>query len=747
MRIFHCWVCLAVLTAMLASCQVDVPTVQQVTQVDEPARVTPDSTESASVGETGTEPTAPPATATAVPDATEVTDAGAPSDFTDSSDPAQGTPPPARPEVGAGLLEVMWTSSPFSTQAVVSLQGSGEVPHLHELSDGTLVGVGTTDVGVTAISIWTDRTAGPEVVRPVELPLVLETHILDDRYLALAVVTDFDAGEAHVEIWDLDDLDRGAIWVDDKIWSISGQILDLEGPSFLLAGRRVDTGEGELAIRSIEDPAARELVFPGFHEQLTSLSDGRVATAAGGVAIFDPTEPERDPIESVAWGIYNISELGDGRIASGWLDVWRVHDPVTGEIEEFAWPYERNIAAPTAFGDSQLVINVGDGLELYDVTDLTQPVARFSTPDTGLNAVYGLGMTVTDTHAVALDLTGGGLWVFDLTQPDQPAASFRSTAVVLGLRDGQIASQTDSGVVIWHPRSVTNGLSSTTEVANPGALCRVVADGQMLWAASDTGVLVSWLVSQDAPARVLPGHAGPVVALGLADGQVVSVGEDQRVLFHDAIAGDRSGSVELGGVIVSAAVGAGQIALGDSDGTVSVVDLSDVEAEPVVLFVGEGTTATSVHVWPNGSVSSMHLDGVLRVYDQRERSVVAEWDLGRLASEHVVSADGLIVVPSAGALQVFDPTDPAARPGLLRLEFDDYFPPIVMDDGRVAVVATDGRVVAGLPGDGDEMTATGSMDGAFSGQCLTGMAAAGLTTSGLTYVSNQQVVIAEIPAN
>lgn len=650
---------------------------------------------------------------------------------------------------------VVWSSTRLIESGVVTIEDSSSVQYLHELSDGTLVAVSTFEAdAAVSIQLWPegDVATAPRRVAT-DAPMVFGSAILDDRYLALGAIRDFDAGDAHVEIWDIKALDDGPVWRDEGIWVIDGQILDLEGPEFVLAGRRTSTELHEVAIRSIDDPGVSEFVLDGYHGFLTELQDGRVATS--GVTIFDPGEPERAPVDSGAWGVYNLSELQDGRIASGWLDVWRIHDPSTGAVEEFEWPYESNIASPAAFGDDQVVVNVNGGIEVYSLDDLTEPLFTSRTPaDDGSAQVYGLGLTVTDSHAVALNLSGNGMWVFDLTAPNQPAVSFKTGLVLTALRDGRIASNGDAGVMLWDPAQVTTTTDTgSPEVSYSGSLCASAIAGDQVWVGTESGAVVRWDRSIDdaEPVFASEGHEAPVIAIGgkLGDGggeiesKIVSVAEDGTVLTRNALTGEVERSIATVQSLISAAIEDDRVVLGESDGTVSVLDLGAVEPTPTVLFEGQGTTASSVGLLPDGRVTVMHLDGLLRVFapdaPEGEREV-ATWDLGRLASEHAISPAGVIAVPDSGAVVVFNPDDPNSAPVSLGLGGDtDYFPPIARSDGTVVVVRVDGLVLTADPAIDEFFAPAAAMPGRFSGRCMSG------TDEGtIMYISNRQVVIADI---
>lgn len=204
--------------------------------------------------------------------------------------------------------------------------------------------------------------------------------------------------------------------------------------SFLYAAARSEFPDGLLAVYSLADPAAPQLVRTlDYHNGPFSdpgaliASGGRLYLADGevGILVVDLTDPD-DPIVSVgAAGFFGIQEMAvtGGRLV-GWgrgfiggmnVNVFDLTQPAAPSLLG-------SFTAGMAFGgaaNGNLFFGISFGLEIYDFSDLQNPQLVFSDSDANSRSVFVRGNTLyfgNDT----------GLHVWNVSNP----AMATETAVV-----------------------------------------------------------------------------------------------------------------------------------------------------------------------------------------------------------------------------------------------------------------------------------------------------------------------------
>lgn len=625
------------------------------------------------------------------------------------------TEPSTRPLETRGVPDapVVWETVAGADQGIIRLSAVTELTDLEELADGTLVGVGFDLAGQYAIFVWEPGESQPRATAPIEGELISGMTTLDDEWIALSIIDDFDAGAAHVEFLRLDALADGPVWSDDGIWSIDGQILDQPGPEFLMAGRRGEPPEFEFAIRSVDDADAFELLQrDGYHGKLTPLADGRVFTDAG--LIFDPNEPERDPLTSDIYGVYTISELADGRLATGWTDAWSMYDPAADITSEYPWTGSA-YASPTGLSDGRLALNTERGIEIFELDRLGEPVVTLRPPnDAPTSEVLGINLLFTDTHAISADQRLSGSWVWDLNRPDILAVPFDGGTPFRTLADGRVVNNTTTGPIVWNPQEVTAGTDTSPTVQ--GSLCRAALFDTWLWAASDSGQIAAWDLDAagTAPPRLFVDTDQEIVGLHMGpDGQPVLVTDSGLIVLAEPGTEDRVSTIAapFGPVLSSAARENGQIVLGGPYGEVMIVDPAVADGDPIMLFEGTGNSATSVSELPDGRVAALLIADAIMVFDVDGDDRPVRMSLGTVAIEHRSTRDGLLVAQTADGFLAFDPDSPSAPPREIPIGTDSYRELARLGDGRLVTLDDEGILWVAEPNsEPPSFVATGRVD-------------------------------------
>jgi WD40 repeat protein len=222
----------------------------------------------------------------------------------------------------------------------------------------------------------------------------------------------------------------------------------------------------------------------------------------------------------------------------------------------------------------------------------------------------------------------------------------------------------------------------------------------------DPGLIPIWTTRRTSRAlsAELGRHDNAVAAVAvLADGRVVSGGDDGRVLVWDP-AWPGTGPVELRGpddaVAAVAVLGNGRVVSGGNDGRVLVWDPAEPGSDPVELG-RHGIEVTAVTVLPNGRVVSGDYDGWVLLWDPAEPgSDPAE--LGRHdgpVRAVAVLLDGRVV--SGGfddeRVLMWDPAQPGSDPVELGGHDDWVAAVAVLPDGRVVSGGADGWVLVWDP--------------------------------------------------
>jgi len=599
--------------------------------------------------------------------------------------------------VSTPTAPVIWESAATADRGITQLGGAASLFNASELANGAIVATGITPSNENAIFVWQPDRLDTPTVSVIRGEAIIGATTLDDEWVLIAVVDDFEAGDARVELHRLNSLNDGPVWVEGGMWAVQGQFLDLPGPQFLLAsrvGEPTDTTSHQLVIRSVDDPEAMELLGRNYHSLLTLLSDGRVVSDAG--LIFDPAEPERDPVDLDVFGVQSISELSDGRIVTGWLDEWRAFDPASASLATYFWE-GLGAASPTAMPDGRMALNTTRGIELFDLDSLESPVAILRPPEDALTAgVFGIDLLFTATHAISLDDTASGIWVWDLEQDEQPAVPFAGGTPLIALADGRILSQSATGPIIWNPADLTQGSDAGLDITGP--LCPVAAFDTTIWAGSETGAVIGWEFDGTGSPFAAVDFREQVVGLHAVDELLVVVSSTGLVAVVDPETATITASLmaPFAPVVSSAALSDGRIVVGSTEGAVTVVDPKRVDSQPLVLFEGNGSTATSVDELPGERVSAVLLDGVIAIFDARPGAETAvkpfAIELPEFATHHLATATGLMVVPGLGQMTAFDLADAGTAPRAIAIATDDYFAPVELGDGRIATVDGDGTV-------------------------------------------------------
>lgn len=361
-------------------------------------------------------------------------------------DTPQPDPPATVFEEGGGV----------ESPGIVKLEGPVVLLAAHEGSDGTLIGIGADEAGA-AVWVWPQGNLTAPVRTPIDdAQSVVSSVIVDDSWLVMAIVSEFgdEAPEdppGRLEYWNLDDLAEAPQRVERDRWVLS--LEDIGNGRFAFSHGW--SPEFEIGIRNVHDPEDNVVLSNSMTAlNLTVLDDGRVA--GDGITIWDPSEPERDPVvvpsTTHAW---EFDVLPDGRIAWGQQARWGVHDLESGDSQIFDVPDADHYVSPRALADGRLAINGTSGIEVYELADLETVVAVYPSPiDARSSEVSSSYLTYTDTHAVSFGSVNGRLWIWDLASPGVPAVTFEGGEPLLVFEDGRILSSADSGLLIWSPAGI-----------------------------------------------------------------------------------------------------------------------------------------------------------------------------------------------------------------------------------------------------------------------------------------------------
>ncbi len=213
--------------------------------------------------------------------------------------------------------------------------------------------------------------------------------------------------------------------------------------------------------------------------------------------------------------------------------VWVGEEPVAG----FA-------AAIAAWGD-HAVLGVGSTLRIIDITSAPDPVQLQSL------SVGGVVRDVTTEGSLVLaSADSAGVVVFDLEGPD-PLATLGAVQTSMPALS---AAASDDGSTAWVATaagveivSLDGGAPALLGTLVTGrAMSVVVRDGDVLWAASDDGVLIAVDVAEPRTPREFRRHTLPTAAVGLhvEDGFAYVAGDDG--LLRIAGVGRRGTYVPLG---------------------------------------------------------------------------------------------------------------------------------------------------------------------------------------------------------
>ena len=337
---------------------------------------------------------------------------------------------------------------------LAGLPGPTWLSNAHQLSDGTLVGIGSDDAG-PAIWTWPAGSLQDPTRTPfADLSSVSASAIVDDSWLIFAATNPWDPESddeltSRLEYWDLDALEEGVQYVEQG--SYFSTLQATSGGRFYASTNSPDA-VFDLTLRTVEDFDDITVVSQGsYTSQIMVLRDGWIAI--DGIELRNPQEPERAAV-NVPQTFYarNFAELADGRIIWGQQGAWGIHDRVTGESVVFTISNTDVYVTARVLSDGHVAINGGAGIEIYDLSDPETLVALYASPDgEDVSSTY---LTYTDTHAVSFGGTNGQLWVWELASPDAPATQFAGGEPVIALDEGRIVSNSESGLLVWDPASV-----------------------------------------------------------------------------------------------------------------------------------------------------------------------------------------------------------------------------------------------------------------------------------------------------
>ena len=274
-------------------------------------------------------------------------------------------------------------------------------------------------------------------------------------------------------------------------------------------------------------------------------------------------------------------------------------------------------------------------------------------------------------------------------------------------------------VPMWTTRRTSRALS--LELGGHDGTVRavaVLADGLVVSGGEDGRVRVWDPAAPDGAPVELGHHDAPVLAVAvLPDGRVVSGGSDGRMLIWDLAAPDAA-AVELGHendrwVIALAALADGRIISGGDDGRVRVWDPAAPDGAPVELGHHDAPV-WAVAVLPDGRVASGGGDGRIRVQDPDEPGV-GPVELGHQdgwMAAMAPLADGRVVAGEIFRVGVWDPAAPDTDPVELGRHEGSTQAVAVLADDRVVSGGRDGRVrVWNLVAPGADLVELGHHDG------------------------------------
>lgn len=614
--------------------------------------------------------------------------------------------PGRRGSDGASPIEaiepvVVWESPAVQSSGITALAEPAFLSTVHELADGSLVGIGAESAQGPGIWKWpAGQLADPEVaLLPEATSTILSSIVVDEKYLVLSALGAFDpedpeAGtpEGRLEYWDLDSLTEGPYFVDREAYVLAMTPLDdgrfaygdLRPPIRRLAIGDVANPENVSFISEQSAPIA-----------LTTLVDGRLAS--DGIAIWDPAEPDSRPERLGKSALaQDLRPLPGGGLVWGLTGAWGI-DRLDGsgtETYSVADADHNLVAEPLA--DGRVLVNGPNGIEIYGLDDPTTRIAAYPLPEGTTGPVYRSEMMVTDTHVIGT-ARGETLWVWDLDNPGQTGTPFEGGKPLAALRDGRVMSATDQGVIIWDPATVTGGSTS-----NLGRLCDSTSPlpGD-LWVGTEQGSVLrwNWESAPDAAPTVMIRHDDEVIeALAIGD-HVVTGSHDGTVRVTNAATGAEVAVVNHPGgrVTAAAALADGRIAAAGSDGTIIVIDPTSpadfvvVGGQGIAEYNLSGATVLSLGGLADGRISAGFVENRLRIFEAVGDGAQIDTAYSGLPGNQLVTSAGQILLPFASGIFAYS-VDEFGLEDTFFLGADGLAGPVELPDGRIVTIADDGTV-------------------------------------------------------
>ncbi|MEM9612620.1 MAG: serine/threonine-protein kinase [Actinomycetota bacterium] len=612
---------------------------------------------------------------------------------------------------GAGIEATVVDGPTVITEAEVITNHTGaRVDVFTELGDGRVASGGHDGT----IRVWdpADPDAG-EVVYHGHHGWIADIIALDDGRIVSTATGGrlFTTNLApSIHLWDPGDPD-----VTEALYAGHGGF-DVAELALLADGRVVSVGSGSLQVWNPDDPTVTEARFAVEDivdgnlsaESVIGLRDGRVAIAAGDVvAVWNPDDPLDDPVlyDGHADTVRQVTELDDGRIASAAVDV-QVWNPDDGVLEATWAVSGAEALAVTGTADGRLLI--GDRAGLVHTFDrrsgATEPLP--AEHDLGVTEIRQLGdariasssfdgtvrlwrltdpaeQEIYDGHvapvAHVLPLGDGRIAsagpedtvrVWDLADPtstvdyEDPALAFPPVYGVAEFDDGrlQFTSTSDGALHLWDPGDAeTSEVFQTADVGSTGELIQL-SDGRVISRGEEDALRI-W--SLDAPGEtevLFTAHRStPSAILELADGRIASGDTTGNVHLWDPTAPDGPAVVytpedefDLGaGAVALAELADGRIAIGTEAGRVEMWDPADPGARPVAFRKHTGTVV-GVLVVADDRVASGSVDGTVQIWDPADpENPVAVFTSHTWVSDLALLDDGRIISAGGNGIRVW----------------------------------------------------------------------------------------------